>query len=235
MNVCKDKQLGSCVYCGKRKLSLLEGLSEEELALLNNDRIIVKFRKGETIYKEYTKPIGLYCLNEGKVKLVKYSDNGNEVIIGLKKPVDFIDLETLLANEKYNHTAIALEDTAVCIITEENFRKVLSENCVFANKLLKNISQSLLDYNEWFVNITQKQIHARIAKTLLKLKEFYGLSDDDFLNVSLKRSDIAALSCITTANVIRTISAFEKENIIECDKKRIKILNHKKLEEISQY
>ncbi|GAB4203094.1 MAG: Crp/Fnr family transcriptional regulator [Bacteroidia bacterium] len=234
MKICTSNQSGSCVSCSKKKLSLLDELSEEELNVLNKNRIVVNYKKGETIYKEYSKPIGLYCLNEGKVKLVKYSDKGNEVIIGLKRPVDFLDIENILAHQNYNHSAIALESSSICIITEESFFNVLKNNCDFAMKLLKNLAQQILDSNEWYLNITQKQIQSRIAQTLLKLQDFYGISEDKFINVSLKRSDIAALSCITTANVIRTLSAFEKDKIILCDKKRIKLLNMKKLNEIAQ-
>lgn len=211
----------------------MEGLNERELDILNQNRMIVNYKKGETIYKEYSKPVGLYCLNQGKVKLVKYSNKGNEVIIGLKRPVDFLDIENILAHKNYNHSAIAIESSSICIITEENFFKVLSNNCSFAMNLLKNLAQQILDYNEWYTNITQKYMQSRIAQTLLKLLDFYGLSEDGFIDVSLKRSDIAALSCITTANAIRAISLLESEKIILCDKKRIKILNLKRLNDIA--
>ncbi|HPQ08625.1 MAG TPA: Crp/Fnr family transcriptional regulator [Bacteroidia bacterium] len=234
MKICANNKIGSCTDCIKRKMSLLEGLSDEELETLNQNRVVVNFKKGETIYKEYSKPNGLYCLNEGKVKLVKYSDKGNEVIIGLKRPVDFLDVENLLAKQNYNHSAIAFENTSICIIREENFFNVLSKNPIFAMNILKYLSQSILESNEWYLNITQKHISSRIAQTLLKLQDFYGLSSDNFISVALKRSDIAALSCITTANVIRTLRDFEKEKIIFCDKKRIMILNPKKLREIAE-
>ncbi len=223
----------SCAHCPKRELSLFQGLDTQELDLLNSNRITVDFKKGETIYKENCKPTGLYCLNKGKVKLVKYSNKGNEVITALKRPVDFLDLETLVSGKNYNHTSVALEDSSVCIIDESHFNKVLMNNINFAKKLLQNLANTVFDNNDRFVNTTQKQIRARIAEVLLKLKEFYGVSSDGYLNVALKRSDIAALSSMTTANVIRTISAFEKEKLISCDKKKIKILNADKLHEIS--
>ncbi len=223
----------SCVTCTKRTLSLLEGLTDHELELLNENRIVINFKKGETIYKENCKPSGLYCLNEGKAKLIKHSLKGREIIIGLKKPVDFLDIETLVTGENYTHTAVALENSSVCIIDETHFNKVLMGNVTFANKLLQNFATTLIEYQNHFVNITQKQIHARVADALIKLSEFYGYTTDGYIDVSLKRQDIAALSSMTPANVIRTISAFEKEKIIECNKKRIKILNREQLQEIS--
>lgn len=224
----------SCVNCSKRTLSLLEGLSEKELDLLNQNRVVVNFKKGETIYKENCKPSGLYCLNEGKVKLVKYSHRNREIILSLKRPVDFLDIETLIIGKNYTHTAIALENSSVCIIDEQHFNKVLMNNTHFAKKLLYEFAIALINHQIHFINITQKQIHARVAETLIKLGEFYGYTSDGYIEVALKRQDIASLSGMTSANVIRTITAFEKQKLIESNKKRIKILNLSQLQKIAQ-
>ncbi|GIV27256.1 MAG: Crp/Fnr family transcriptional regulator [Bacteroidia bacterium] len=224
----------SCVNCSKRTLSLFEGLNETELDLLNQNRVVVNFKKGETIYKENCKPSGLYCLNEGKVKLVKYSHKNREIIISLKRPVDFLDMEALILGSNYTHSAIALEDSSVCIIDEEHFNKVLMNNTHFAKKLLHEFASELMKHEKHFINITQKQIHARVAETLINLSEFYGVDPDGFIDVSLKRQDIASLSGMTPANVIRTITLFEKQNLIESNKKRIKILDKPRLQQIAE-
>lgn len=230
----KNENEHSCVNCNKRFLSLFEGLSEKELELLDKNRITARFKKGETIYKENTRPSGLYCLSEGKAKIVKLSHKKQEVIVALKRPVDFLNLEALIIGKNYVHSAIALEDVSVCIVDEKHFNEVLMKNILFARKLLESFIYSLWECQDHFINITQKQIHARVANTLLQLQEFYGCSSDGFIDIALKRQDIASLSGMTSANVIRTISTFEKENIIACDKKRIKILNKHHLIDISK-
>ncbi len=231
---CKTEKIqDSCVTCIKKSLSLFNELSEDELYLLNKNRVTVFFKKNEPIYKENTKPSGLYCLNEGKVKIIKYSPKGNEIILALKRPVDFLGIETLVTGKNHAHTAIAIEDSSVCIIDETHFNKILTTNIKFTQKLLKDFASTILNNHNHYINITQKQIRARIADTLLELKTFYDINHDGYIDVALKRHDIAALSGMTTANVIRTISAFEKENIIMCNKKRIKILNVEQLKKIS--
>lgn len=223
----------TCVNCVKRTLSLFEGLSTKELELLNKNRVVVNFKRGETIYKENCKPSGLYCLNTGKAKLVKYATNGNEVIVALKKPVDFLDIESIVTGRNYTHTAIALEDASVCIIDEQHFKHILMHNIQFAQKLIQVLATVVLENNEQYISITQKQIQARIADVLLKIQEFYGTNSEGYIDVALKRQDIAALSGMTTANVIRTISALKKQKIIKCYKKWIKLIDMEALRQIS--
>jgi CRP-like cAMP-binding protein len=84
------------------------------------------------------------------------------------------------------------------------------------------------------VTLTQKHIRGRLAESLLFLKDTYGLEKDEkTIKVYLSREDIANLSNMTTSNAIRTLSAFSSEEVISIDGRKIKILDHAKLERIS--
>ena len=86
------------------------------------------------------------------------------------------------------------------------------------------------------INLTQKHIRARLADALLLVHDIYGISPDDgALNVLLKRADLAALANMATANAIRILSSFAKENLIGIRGRKIKINNLKALKEISVY
>ena len=75
---------------------------------------------------------------------------------------------------------------------------------------------------------------ARMADALFWLLDTYGtLPDDATLAVDLKRSDLAALSNMTTANAIRILSAFAKEDLIKTDHRKIMIRNRRGLQEVS--
>ena len=70
----------SCLYCTKRSHSLLSDLNNNELNILNSNRYEVSYKSGEVICKAGTKPVGLICLNKGKVKIIRRGINGNEQI-----------------------------------------------------------------------------------------------------------------------------------------------------------
>ena len=106
----------SCINCLKRRQSLLTELNPDELAILNKNRYVVEYKAGEVIYKEGGKPQGLLCLNKGKVKITRIGVTGNEQIVALKKPVDFIGFHALMGENNYLTSAFALEDVSICII-----------------------------------------------------------------------------------------------------------------------
>jgi len=103
-----EQCLGNCVTCLKANFSLFKGLSDEDLAIVNNGRTKLFFDKGDFLYKEGVTPNGLLCLTEGKVKLSRTGKIENEFIVGLHKPVDFIGFDDLMGNRNYSSSAIAI-------------------------------------------------------------------------------------------------------------------------------
>ena len=215
--VLQATDLTTCMNCPRKRLSLFSDLNLEELEALNRNRYEVDYQAGETIYKEGTKPPGLICLNSGKVKISRQNANGVEQIVALKKPVDFMD-------------------ASVCIIEKNDFFKIIANNSVLAFKLIRFFASELNKAELRMVNLTQKHLRARLADALLMVNEVYGSCPvKRSLNLSLKRSDLAALSNMTTANAIRVLSSFSKEKIIEVNQRDICLKDLKSLREISDF
>ena len=222
--------------CVKRCHSLLNELSYDELKTLDQNRYTVSFSANETICKEGTKSLGLICLNKGKVKISRSGMIGAEQILALKKPVDFIGFRTLMNGNTYLSSAIAIDDVSVCIIDKQDFFKVIANNEQLAFKIIRFLSQQLNDMDKRLFNLTQKHIRARMADALLMIFEIYGTNaDTGILNVSLKRADLAALANMATANAIRLLSSLAKENLIEVNRRDIKILDINGLKDLSVF
>ena len=226
----------ACLYCSKKVHSLFSELNCDELTTLNEDKYEVFYKTGETIYKAGTRPLGLLCLYQGKVKISRLGLNGAEQIVALKKPVDFIGFRALMEEKYFLSSAVALEATSVCIINKDNFFKTIRNNANLALKVIRILAKEANDLEGRIVNLTQKHIRARLADALLIAHDVYSQSPDEGrLNVSLKRADLAALANMTTANAIRVLSSFSKENLIEIDRRNIKINDLKALHEISMF
>jgi len=222
--------------CVKRCHSLLNELSYDELKTLDQNKYTVSFRANETICKEGAKSLGLICLNKGKVKISRSGMIGAEQILALKKPVDFIGFRTLMNGNTYLSSAIAIDDVSVCIIDKQDFFKVIANNEQLAFKIIRFLSQQLNDMDKRLFNLTQKHIRARMADALLMIFEIYGTNaDTGILNVSLKRADLAALANMATANAIRLLSSLAKENLIEVNRRDIKILDINGLKDLSVF
>ena len=220
--------------CIKRKDSLLSDLRARELKIIDKNRYSVSYKPGEIICKEGTKPLGLICLNKGKVKMVRRRLNGAEQIVGLMQSVDFIDFRALMVGNPCLSSSIALEECNVCIIKKKDFFKVIEINKKLAFKIIRSLALDLIKKDSSIVNITQKHIRARLAEALVLINNIYGTNPrDGFLNVSLKRSELAGLANMTTANAIRVLSSLNNDKIVEVNQRKIKINNIDILNEIS--
>ena len=226
----------SCLNCTRRNNSLFSDLSNEELKRINEDRYCVNYKLGEVICRTGTKPMGLICLNKGKVKIIRKGINGTDQIIGLKKAVDFIGFRALMGGNSCLASYVALEDSTICVIKKKKFYKVIEGNSKLALKIMKSLAMDLIKSDSRLVNLTQKHVRARLADALILIYDIYGTnSSTGNLNVTLKRSDLAGLSNMTTPNAIRVLSSFNKENFIDVNRQSIKINNLKILKEISTF
>jgi CRP/FNR family transcriptional regulator, polysaccharide utilization system transcription regulator len=211
--------------------NVLTVLEKETLKRTLSTRI---YKKGEIIFKEGDIPAGLICLFEGKVKVFKEGVGGREQIVRLAKPMGFIGYRALFADENHTATAVAIEDSTICIINKASLFEVLRSNSELCLNIIKSFASELGFTINRTVTLTQKHIRGRLAESLIFLKDTYGFEQDgQTLKVYLSREDIANLSSMTTSNAIRTLSNFSAENLISLEGRKIKILDLNKLEKIS--
>ncbi len=223
----------SCFNCTLKKHSLFCSLSNPELEQIESRRKELNYKKGEVIFKEGTRPISLYCLNSGKVKIVKTLKDDIEQIIELKKPVDFLGFQALMSGDDYGTSAVAIEATGLCSIHRDDFFEVLSGSKDLAIGTIIYLAKSLNTLSSLLFNLTQKNMKARLCDVLLLLIDVYGLSPDGSINVQLKRKELASLSNMITSNVIRNLSELTREKVISLNGKHILIHNMAALQKMA--
>lgn len=221
--------------CINHKNSVFKSLNATEKKLMSDNHLTYSYKKGEIIFKEGDKPNGLISLLEGKVKIYKEGVGGREQIIRMAKPAGFIGYRALFAEENYAASALAIEDCIVCVIEKNILFQIVKENSSIALLIMKLMASELGFSNNRTLSLTQKHIRGRLAESLIFLKDTYGLEDDNStIKIFLSREDIASLSNMTTSNAIRTLSAFAGEKLILLEGRKIKILDIKKLERVSE-
>ncbi|GAB7086454.1 Crp/Fnr family transcriptional regulator [Marinifilum fragile] len=215
--------------------SVFNVLTPVEKEELKSNMTCSFFKKGEYIYKEGERPIGLICLSEGKVKIFKEGVGGREQIVRMAKPIGFIGYRALFAEENNIASAVAIEDSITCTVSYDLILKLLRSNAELALSIIRSLSTELGFSNNRTITLTQKHIRGRLAESLLFLRDTYGFEEDEAtIKVYLSREDIANLSNMTTSNAIRTLSTFASEGVIAIDGRKIKILDKVRLDRISK-
>ena len=208
-------------------MSMFNGLNEEELDRLSGNKSCVGYKKGQVLFYEGTRPMGLFCINRGKIKVSKMGSNGKEQILFIAKPGDFLGYRSLLSEEFYGASATVIEQAAICFIPKNDFLTILNGNPNFFQKMMKAVCHELGVMEEKLADIAQKSVRERLAATILMLKETYGMEGDgsELIDIALSREDLANIVGTATETVIRLLSEFKSDGLIALKGKKIKVLD----------
>lgn len=220
----------ACAFCAARNQSVFSVLNHEQLADLSLNKSCAVYKKGQYIFNENGFPQALYCVNQGKVKLNTIGIDGKEQILRLAKSGDVLGYRSLLSNERYHCSAVALEDSSICVIDKSYFWDSINNNPKLLFEVIKKMSADLKTAEEHIVSLSQKNVRERMAEALLFFKATFGFAEDgQTLNVTLSREEIADYVGTSTESAIRLLSEFNQDKIIELVGKKIKIVNLPKL------
>jgi CRP-like cAMP-binding protein len=191
--------------------------------------------RGKMVFREGETPNHLVCLVSGQVKVFKEGIAGRDWIARMVNSVELLGYRALFGEENYNVSAQTIQDSIICKIDKDVIFLIMKKNYNLMFDIMKMLARELGFVHAKTITLTQKHIRGRLAEALLFLEHTYGLEDDkQTLKVKLSREDLANLSNMTTSNAIRTLSAFNVEKLVELDGRKIKLLDRKTLEQISQ-
>lgn len=215
----------------------IEGLSEflaqarglEELSRLSADRKVHHFKKKEMIYMEGDEPNGIIFVVKGRIKTYKTNEDGKEFITGIHKEGDFLGYIDLIENTEYRESAEAMDEAEVTIIPRQDFFSLLYSNRDVAAKFIKLLSNNLQETEDRLLNLAYNSVRKRVADALITLQQRYHTAKDQNSGFSVSREDLASMVGTATESVIRTLSDFKEEKLIDIKEKNIFILNPDRL------
>lgn len=222
-----------CAACDSHKIGFLKHCNEEQLSKVSSGKTCCFFKKGQHIFYEGNLPMGIHCISSGVVKLVRTNLDGKEQILRFAQKGDYLGYRALVAQEPLLASAIAIEDTVACFVPQKAFMDLIDEVPSISKDLLISLCHDLGVVEERVQSMAQKSVRERLAETLLFLHETFNAGDDSAISITLPREDIANIVGTATETVIRLLSEFKSDKLIEVDGKKIRLLDKQKLNRIS--
>lgn len=176
----------------------------------------------------------MYCVLEGKIKLTKTGSEGKDHIVRLAKGGDVLGFRAALTSERFSASAVAIDDSKVCFIPLEVFKDIIEENPKVAHSLLVSLSQTLSETEEHLVTLALKPVRERLADALLLLRKVYGEGQPEPFTMNLSRENLASLVGTAKETVIRFLSEFKDEGMVDTKGSQIRVLEPKRLQAISE-
>jgi CRP/FNR family transcriptional regulator, polysaccharide utilization system transcription regulator len=229
----QESHLPLCAKCSFESEGIFKNLTTEETDILNFEKDFRQYKRGDILYQEGNRISGFFCINSGIIKVFKTGFDGKEQIIRFAKKGDIIAYRSVLSNELACTSAKVIEDCQVCFIPSEILISFIKTNSTFALDLIKLACHELGEANSFITDIAQKTVRERLAEVLLFLVNDFGLDNDKYLKISLTREELANIVGTATESVIRLLSEFKSDMLVELNGRKIKILNARGLEKIS--
>lgn len=202
------------------------------LQSLTEDRNINKYKKKQNIYSEGNHPNRLYYVLKGKVKTYKTNEDGKELVTELFSPGDFLGYIALLEGAVYKDTAEALEETELAVIPKEDFEELINNNKEVAQKFIKLLAKNISAKENQLLGLAYNSLRKKVAEALILLQNKYKPAKDEKFAIDISRESLATIAGTATESLIRTLSDFRSEKLIDIKEGSITILNQKKLEHL---
>lgn len=243
----EDTELLSAIESRLKKAEILkkqysrdaEGLNQfldeagglEELKNLSKNRPVSRFKKKEVIFRNGDTPHYAYFLNKGSVKTVMTHDDGKEFITNVYKSGDFFGHIPLFEKKNYPDAAVVMEECEIHKIPKEDFLSLISRNRDVASQFIKLLSNHIEEQEKQLLRLAYDTVRKRTAEALLQLAEGSPKKDG---NVAIKvtREDLAGMAGTATETVIRCLTEFKEDELIEVHGREIIILDQEGLAEI---
>jgi CRP-like cAMP-binding protein/CheY-like chemotaxis protein len=201
----------------------------DDLKKLSADRRVKLFKKKEIIFSEGNSPNYLFFVSKGKVKTYKSHEYGKELITSLYKEGEFFGYTVLLEDQPYSETAEALEESEICLIPKEDFFALMYSNMNVMKVFTKMLSDNILDKEKQLVNLAYSSVRKRVAEALVLLQSRFDSSNANNFSISISREDLSNIVGTATESLIRTLSDFKEEKLVEIKGSNITIINLEKL------
>jgi len=212
-------------------LPIYNELSDEQFELIQQTCYDVKFRQGETIFKQGTAMTHIVVVTEGLVKIYLEGIANRNLILRFAKPVTMVGGPGFSTDFKHHVTTVAIEDTEASFIDVNILTEIIKQNRDFALGILKWANNHTVTNYLKFIELTQKGMHGRIAGALIYLKR--DVFNEKNENIRINRQDLADLTAMSKESAIRILKELKDEKTISVEGNNIIINDIDRLNRIS--
>jgi len=211
--------------------SLVQASSGKDiLKAFTEGRNINKYKKKQVVYTEHNHPNRLYFVMKGKVKTYKTNEEGKELVTDLFCAGDFLGYIALLEEKPYSDTAEVLEDSELAVIPMEDFAELIHNNREIAQQFIKLLAGNVVAKENHLLALAYSSLRKKVADALLLLQKKFRGSNEKIFSIDISRDSLAAIAGTATESLIRTLSDFRSEKLIDLHEGCITITDQKKLE-----
>lgn len=208
--------------------SSLEHFIDEARALeairhLSENREVRHFKRKDVVFREGENPRWLYFVESGKVKIFKTSDDGRELIVKVAQAGDFLGFLALFKEDAYAENATVLEDCSIKLVPKQDFAALVFGNRDVNARFIKMLASHVAEREQQLIELAYNSVRKRVATALVHL------CDQSGVHINLLREDLAAMAGTAKETLIRTLTDFKNEGLVDIRDGAVTVLNVERL------
>lgn len=212
------------------QVSSLNLQSFEALKEVFRKERIKTFEAGELIFESGQASNSIYLIDKGVVKTYKLEENGKELITAIHKVNDIFGDVSFTKQNSVSEFASALENTSVFEISTEKVKTIFNQHPQVMFEFIDQLGDHLSETKTQLMDMAYSSVRKKTAQSILLFSE--RLKKNKLSQIRISRADLAAVAGIASESLIRTLSTFKKEGIIDVEGRNIKINDFEALERI---
>jgi len=215
-----------------RTVPLFARLDDAELQRFADLTREKNYPKGSVIVFEDDPGDSLFIVREGRVKVVLIGEDGREVILGVLGVGEYFGELALIDDQPRSAHVIAMEETTLCVLRREDFRRRVEANASVAWSLLVELSRRLRRADGKIHGLALLDVPGRIARLLLDFAQ--ESNGGEAIDKPLTHQTIAHMIGASRETVSRTIREFQIQGLIRVERRRISVANRPGLKQLAQ-
>src|SRR5690625_399484 len=216
------------------RVPLFQGLTHAQQVEVAGFAHPANIDAAERIYETASDMSQLMVVHTGQVKISRTSATGQEQLIRVLGPGDFIGEFAFLTGARPDHTAEAIVDTQLCVFRHSDLGHLTKKHPSIGLRMLQGVSQRLVDTEERLASVISGNVGSRLADYLLSLPGKSGSRGTVEVELPLAKKDIAALMSTTPESLSRQLRKLTDAGVISQEVQgRITITDVNALSELS--
>jgi CRP/FNR family cyclic AMP-dependent transcriptional regulator len=181
------------------------------------------YRRGTYLFHQDDEAAEVYFLWQGRVEISSTSVTGHRQLHTTLEPPQFFGELGVLGEMRRTATAVAVEDTTVCVIPGQTFVRFLTDRPEASRALLGALARQITAHEALVEDLLFLDLKGRVAKRLLGLVSptLDELPPDGAVLPSVvTHADLAALAGGSRENVTRILSEFGRRGLVTREGRR---------------
>jgi CRP/FNR family transcriptional regulator, anaerobic regulatory protein len=225
------KQRSICAECPALENGLCGVLREDELSRLGSVTWHRRFTAGHVIHAEGEVPPSFCAVLSGVVKLMKSLPNGNQQIVGLARPGDFLGRPF---GGEARASAVAASEVRLCWFPRTTIEGLATDSSAVKHWLYEHVADELEKAQEWIMLLGRMTAEQKMAAFLLSVlrDQGHGAPDpaapqaDCVIELPISRTEIADYLGLTIETVSRQIARLRERKVITVGNSRTMVVHH---------